>query len=211
MAQIDYQTDIINRGLEGKIDAEIVAVLSVVSVRDIPVVNVRVLLRERELWLKDPISRARNFGSIGQAMQAPTFPVDLYAALVALEAALYDDSATDLSTSSDGVIAERVARTVTGLQSVGAMALEDVAAFYDLGGGLRFPTGVAEADVVAARAAHVAAENQRAADEALDEARRVLMIEVHATWNEHLSPAISAADRTALIAGLRAMADALTV
>ena len=189
-------------GLQSETDADIAAALRPLTAQDIPVADVRTLLRERGLWLKDPITRARSFGTIGEAMQQPGFPPELYGALVALEAALYDQSAGHLSTATRPAIAAQVSATVAGLQSVGALNVEDVTAFYSLGGGLQFPQGIGADDVVAARTAY----NERTAR---DDASIALKQRYDELWNEHISEAVLAGDAGQAAAGLRVVADEL--
>ena len=141
-------------GLLALSDAAAAAALAPLTARDLDVTEVRVLLRERGLWLKDPISRARSLGTIGAAMTQAGFPPALYAALSELEAALYDQSATQISTATSAEIAGKVAATIAGLLAVGAMTAADAAAFWELGDGQPF-AGIAEADIAADRAAAV--------------------------------------------------------
>lgn len=134
-------------------DEAIAEALAYLTHRDLPVLAVRELLRERELWLKDPKTRARDLGTIGEAIEI--MPDALFHALVILEAALYDESANTLSTSTRPDKALQVGQTIDGLLAMGLITANHRAEFYAIGGGLKYPDGVIDSDVVNARAAEV--------------------------------------------------------
>lgn len=137
---INYKKHILP-GLEaGKTITEIVEDLKPRTAKNIDVLDVRAFLRERMLWMKDPITRARDKGKIGQAMIKEDFPEQLYMALIALEASLYDQSAVQLTTSTDFTIASQVSQTIDGLTMMGIISQEDAQEFYKLGDGCPFKT-----------------------------------------------------------------------
>ncbi|MEO1530278.1 MAG: hypothetical protein AAFX06_33215 [Planctomycetota bacterium] len=159
---INYLADVKPLEDAGQTDAEIATALATLTVRDMPVEALRLVMRERKLWLKDPISRARDRGKIGVAMTGAGFPAALYDGLVEFEAALYDMSATHVSTASRIDIAGEVAQVIGGLRALGVVTAEDAEAFYTVGGGMKYP------DV---NAAAIAAARQEHADEVVEQSR----------------------------------------
>lgn len=204
---VDYLTQVKPLEVAGLADAEIADVLSPLTAIDLPVLEVRRLLRERQLWMKDPIDRARKHGSIGVAMQTKGFPAALYSSLVALEAALYDQSAETLSTASSYSIAGWVSGTLAALKAVSAVTEDDIDAFYAIGGGRPFADAVAT-DVATSRAAN----QTKVADEAAN--ARVLDLQLQATeiWNAsaatHLDDPITEPTKESVISVIRAAMDA---
>lgn len=179
-------------------DAEIAAIQATRTVVDLPVLDVRALLRERKLWLKDPISRSRDRGPIGVAMAGGSMPSALYHALVELEAALYDQSAALLRTSTELTIAGEVAATLGGLLATGVIVQADIDAFYAIGGGLKYP-GATAADVASDRQAYQNAQTELARQQSIEAVRA----NIENTW---LNPAIADGASTAaeVIAAIKA-------
>ncbi|MEO1526721.1 MAG: hypothetical protein AAFX06_14900 [Planctomycetota bacterium] len=186
---MNYSKDIKPLEDAGLSDQQIADALATLTVRDMPVEALRQVMRERKLWLKDPISRARDRGKIGEAMTRAGFSEALYGGLVEFEAALYDMSATHVSTSSRIDIAGEVAAVIGGLAESGVVTSEDVTAFYAVGGGMKYPN-VDAAAVATARQAH--------ADEVAEESRMQEIDALRARIeNDFINPAMDDGSSTA--------------
>lgn len=167
----------------GENDTAIAQLISGVTAKDIEVADVRLLMRERQLWIKDSITRARDRGKIGVAMKDPSFPSELYDALCEFEAALYDMSAETVSCASRIDIAGQVYSVIGGLVAFGAITADDRTAFYDLGGGL-IQDGATDADVANIRSAY----QSQVANQSRQDGILSLQAEIENTW---INPAIS--------------------
>ena len=124
---------------DGAADEQIVAAVAGRTLKNMPTADVRILMRERLLWLRDPRTAALTKGKIGGAIELGALPGELIDGLTELAAALWDSSANNLLTRDSPNVATQAKGLTDALLAMGVIAAEDVEAFYAVGGGLESP------------------------------------------------------------------------
>lgn len=180
--------EIVDQGLDGMSDVELVGLLSVQTARPMDNAAAREFLREQGLWFQaGPAAMAGVISEVEDSLSANAQAVkgQMYSALWAEGTRIRCDLAE---------FAPAVNLLVSELQALGAVSAEQVEAWYALGGG-RPHADLVEADVVQARQEHADA---------------LARGEVHQAWfaayNAHISPVLDSAalSQADLIAGVQA-------
>lgn len=180
--------EIVDQGLDGMSDVELVGLLSVQTARPMDNAAAREFLREQGLWFQaGPSAMAGVIAEVEDSLSANAQAVkgQMYSALWAEGTRIRCDLAE---------FAPAVNLLVSELQALGAVSAEQVEAWYALGGG-RPHADLVEADVVQARQGHADA---------------LARGEVHQAWfaayNAHISPVLDSAalSQADLIAGVQA-------
>jgi len=191
--------EIVDQGLDGMSDVELVGLLSVRTARPLDNAAAREFLREQGLWFQvGPSAMAGVIDEVEPSLSASAQVVkgQMYSSLWA--------EGTRIRSDLDE-FAPAVALLVGELQALGAVSTEQVEAWYALGGGRPY-ADLVEADVVQARQEHadaVAEAEEAAANAGLQMA---VMGVWHAAYNEHISPVLDAEAPTEadLVAGVQA-------
>ena len=195
--------EIVDQGLDGMSDVELVGLLSVRTVLPMDNAAAREFLREQGLWFQaGPAAMAGAIAELESSLSANAQAVkgQMYSALWAEGTRVRCDLAE---------FAPAVALLVGELQALGAVSAEQVEAWYALGGG-RPHADLVEADVAQARQDHadaVAQAEEAAAEAAANaELQRVVRDAWYSAYNAHISPVLDSAAPTEadLIAGVQA-------
>ena len=198
----------------GKTDIEIAQLLSTQTQTDMPNSVLRKYLHKNNLWLIDPSTGLRSAGTIGEAYSGLTDPQKEL--VRKLQAWVYDQES--IETENDLDVALEFRTIIDGMVSVSILTSAERIAIFNIAGGLRHGALV-EVDITQSRTDWEAEEAARQAAEAAAEAARVARQQhdqwqgdYQGRWNTHVAPVLDDVpnrDNTALIAGLRALADDL--
>lgn len=176
--------DVLNAGLQAQTNAIIAERLTAMTVRDIPLQELREWLRENDLWYMAvgvPKGAMQTYFVLPLASGGPS--ATNLTRLESFWVTAFDYGSSVMPTRSKPAQADRIEKLTSAVSGAAPRPWTNALRnqFYALGGGKLFPSGVTEAEVQTAKSVYDAAV-------ASDAAKAANAPKISAAWNQHVAP-----------------------